>query len=221
MNEKLTDIVYGLKTAQDYYNSCCQGYKVDNHYFIPDNVGWADGRVCMQIDNDKISYFPDIYMWKLNNVACKLHDILRIVKGYEIIFWTCLKSSVGSENLNFDWESLLTPFHNYSDTHKVKYTDERYVFEEPVIKADLKFLQSIVGELDYLYNIDSVYVFNSSKYGKFFIKFTTYYDNCVELDMEKKTCFPKTYDYLLNQPRFYNHGTMDVSELLSLIEQRN
>lgn len=72
-----------------YYNNCQNRYE-RKHIYIPDLVGYADGRLSIQVDNDNIEYFPDANVWRLNK--SKVFGVYEIFDKLELgdeepLFW--------------------------------------------------------------------------------------------------------------------------------------
>lgn len=189
-----------------YYNNS-QNYYERNHIYIPDLVGYADGRLSIQVDNDNVEYFPDANVWKLNKVRVfgifEIFDTLEI-KDEEPLFWACLKRSVGSERCNFNWSELLCQSFDFclsdeSDHYEVHFED---VSKRPSCKKFEDALSSILGELVYTGSDKFYDIYRTEKYGVVRISKETNIIGKRTLILDEGEKFPKTKDYLSDHPLF-------------------
>jgi len=190
----LMDLQLGLKTAESYYNEFNQRYETNNHIYIPDLVGYADGRIVFQVDNDKVEFNPYTESWKLNHESILLSDILDKISEETPIFWACFRRCVGSENTNFDFDRLINIVPEYKSEKKEKVWS--YESLEENAGYCIKPLESLLGKLTYTHTIDGYHLFNTEKYGKVRISIEDYrvqgkdYKSVFMEDSEK---FPKTW----------------------------
>lgn len=189
-----------------YYNNC-QNYYERNHIYIPDNVGYADGRISIQVDNDNVEYFPDANVWKLNKERVfgifEIFDTLDI-KDEEPLFWACLKRSVGSERCHFNWSELLCQSFDFclseeSDPYEVHFED---VSKRTSCKKFEDALSSILGELVYTGSDKFYDIYRTEKYGVVRISKETNIIGKRTLILDEGDKFPRTKDYLSDHPLF-------------------
>lgn len=189
-----------------YYNSC-QNYYERNHIYIPDLVGYADGRLSIQVDNDNVEYFPDADVWRLNKVRVfgifEIFDTLDI-KDEEPLFWACLKRSVGSERCHFNWSELLCQSFDFclseeSDPYEVHFED---VSKRTACKKFEDALSSILGELVYTGSDKFYDIYRTEKYGVVRISKETNIIGKRTLILDEGEKFPKTKDFLSDHPLF-------------------
>lgn len=189
-----------------YFNNC-QNYYERNHIFIPDFVGYADGRLSIQVDNDNIEYFPDANVWKLNKE--RVSGVYEIFDKLELgdeepLFWACLKRSVGSERCNFNWSEPLCQSFDFclsdeSDPYEVYFED---ISKRPSCKKFEDALSSILGELVYTGSNKFYDIYRTEKYGVVRISKETNIIGKRTLILDEGEKFPKTKDYLSDHPLF-------------------
>lgn len=189
-----------------YYSQNQNHYK-RNHIYLPDSVGWADGRVSIQVDNDKVEYFPDANVWRLNKSKVfgtyEIFDTLDI-KDEEPLFWACLKRSVGSERCNFNWSELLCQSFDFclseeSDPYEVHFED---ISKRPSCKKFEDALNPLLGELVYTGSDKFYDIYRTEKYGVIRISKETNIIGKRTLILDEGEKFPKTKDYLSDHPLF-------------------
>lgn len=189
-----------------YFNKC-QNYYERNHIYIPDFVGYADGRLSIQVDNDNVEYFPDISIWKLNKVRVfgvyEIFDKLEL-SDEEPLFWACLKRSVGSERCNFNWSELLCQSFDFclseeSDPYEVHFED---VSKRISCKKFVDALNPLLGELVYTGSDKFYDIYRTEKYGVVRISKETNIIGKRTLILDEGGKFPRTKDYLSDHPLF-------------------
>lgn len=189
-----------------YFNNC-QNYYERNHIYIPDFVGYADGRLSIQVDNDNVEYFPDANVWELNKVRVfgvyEIFDKLEL-SDEEPLFWACLKRSVGSERCHFNWSELLCQSFDFclseeSDPYEVHFED---VSKRTSCKKFVDALSSILGELVYTGSDKFYDIYRTEKYGVVRISKETNIIGKRTLILDEGEKFPRTKDYLSDHPLF-------------------
>lgn len=191
-----------------YYNSC-QKYYEKNHIYIPDDVGYADGRISIQVVNDNVEYFPDDNVWRLNKT--RVFGVYEIFDKLELgdeepLFWACLKRSVGSERCHFNWPELLCPSFDFDFSDNSDSEDPNEIhFEDISMRSSCKeyedALKPLIGEITCVGSNRDYHIYTSKKYGT--IKMSKRV-NWVKrsLVFEESDRFPKTAEYLSKHPLF-------------------
>lgn len=185
-----------------YYNKY-QNYYERNHIYIPDDVGYADHRVSMQVDNNNVEYFPDLDVWRFNKIkvfGVYVFDKLDI-KDEEPLFWACLKKSVGSERCHFNWNDLICPEPSYSfdfESNVVCFLD---VSDRPSCKRYEEALLPLIGEIEYIGTDRKYHIYKSEKYGV--IKMSKEINNEKRIIIfEESNRFPKTVEFVRKHQLF-------------------
>lgn len=195
-----------------YYNNCQNRYE-KNHIYIPDLVGYADGRISIQVDNDKVEYFPDADVWRFNK--SKVFGVYEIFDKLELgdeepLFWACIKSSVGSERCHFNWSELLCQSFEFdspedSDPFAVHFED---ISKRSSCKKFEDALSTLLGELVYTGSDKFSHIYKTEKYGAVRISKETNIIGKRTLVLDEREKFPKTEDYLCDHPLFNVWHTM-------------
>lgn len=188
-----------------YYNNCQNRYE-KNHIYIPDLVGYADGRISIQVDNDNVEYFPDVNVWRFNK--SKVFGVYEIFDKLELgeeepLFWACLKRSVGSERCNFNWSELLCQSLDF-DFSDESFDNSTFYLEEsdrPSCKRYEEALKPLIGEVIYTGTDRKNHVYKSEKYGVIKMSKEINYGKRT-LVFEEGDKFPKTVELLSKHTLF-------------------
>lgn len=203
---------FGLKSFSDFYNTCKNQYESDSHVYVPDYIGYQDGRISIKIDEDELQYFPIKEVWEVNHARVILSDYLmsKNIQGTEeALFWRALQDSVNSEALDINFESIIDRLLFIKKKEEYTLSTEAEILQ--LMKKNLELLRPLIGELKYdhtkvaSFGRDSheIFVFHSKKYGYVEISKGTNFFGEYGITFDRR--YPKTWEHVLKTipNRFY------------------